>query len=65
LWCPKASVHIHGLPAGAALALNFYGWQAAVRETGGGFWRFWNEETRMKRRLGMENETTCIPHSLR
>jgi tripartite-type tricarboxylate transporter receptor subunit TctC len=37
----------------------------ASRETGGGFWQLWNEEALMKRRLGMENETTCIPHSLR
>jgi hypothetical protein len=23
-WCPKASVHIHGLPTGAALALKIH-----------------------------------------
>jgi len=46
----------------------FYESQSALRELyGGSIWnirRWWNEEALMRRRLGMENETTCIPHSL-
>jgi hypothetical protein len=43
---------------------RFYGWQSDARKTGG-FWKLWNEEALTKRRLGMENETTCVPQSLK
>ena len=42
----------------------FSSWQSATRKNGG-FWQLWKEEGVMKRRLGMENEATCVPHSLR
>jgi hypothetical protein len=47
--------------------VQFYNWQSATRTVNPdwGFWRRWSEESSMRRRLGMENETTCIPHSLR
>ena len=42
---------------------KLYGWQAAVRKTGGSFWTFWTEEPLAKRRFGLENQATCIPHA--
>ena len=53
---------------------QFNRWMAAARSEGlyrgpwwdlRDYWRSGNEESSMRRRLGMENETTCIPHSLR
>jgi hypothetical protein len=42
---------------------KLYSWQAAVRKTGGSFWTFWTEEPLGKRRFGLKNQATCIPHA--
>jgi hypothetical protein len=50
--------------------VSWYGWQAAMRKMGvwegwWGYWRMGKDESAMRRRLGMENETTCVPQSLK